>query len=109
MSPLHQLLHFVLLFPTSQLDCNPKIEVTLHNQTEFIYLGPSLHSVPCEGDTAGVSGVCVGGCGGVWAEKGWKGTERSKVPTHGECGSPCSSSILRHKSHGNSPIRTFNI
>jgi hypothetical protein len=34
MSPLHQSLHFVLLFPTGQLGRNPKMELTLHNQTE---------------------------------------------------------------------------
>jgi hypothetical protein len=34
MSPFHQSLHFVLLFPTGQLGWNPKMELTLHNQTE---------------------------------------------------------------------------
>jgi hypothetical protein len=80
MSPLHQSLHFVLLFPTGQLDWNPKIELTFHNQTKKLqkeYLrildlvkiqdtGPSVCSVPHEGDTAVISGV--------WVE-GWKGTE----------------------------------
>jgi hypothetical protein len=34
MSSLYQLLHFVLLFSTGQLGWNPKMEPTLHNQTE---------------------------------------------------------------------------
>jgi hypothetical protein len=34
MSPLHQSLHFVLLFPTGQLGWNPKMELTLYNLTE---------------------------------------------------------------------------
>jgi hypothetical protein len=52
--------------------------------------------VPCEGDTAGVSEVCVGGCWGcLECGLGLIGKGLSKVPTHSECGSPHSLYILR--------------